>query len=181
MCIRNLRSYFLPDWYIKDLRDVDWPQLRAKGIKIAMLDKDNTLVCHGSASCDDYAREVIASIKKAGIYPVLLSNAPNDKCGEFAASANICVEGDAGKPGTKGVLRILERREASPDEAIMVGDQLFTDVWAGKRAGVRILLVKQRFHQEVYYVKLKRLAEKIIVDEAQYDELEDISIEKAED
>ncbi|HHU07922.1 MAG TPA: YqeG family HAD IIIA-type phosphatase [Clostridiaceae bacterium] len=171
-----MRSYFLPDWYIKDLRDVDWSKLYSMGIRVAMLDKDNTLVAHGSTCCDDYTSEIVATIKAAGIDPVLLSNAPNNKCDVFASAANICVEGDAGKPGTKGIARILERWEVSPDEVVMVGDQLFTDVWAGKRAGVKILLVEQRFRKEVFYVKLKRLGEKIIVDKSQYGKLEDISL-----
>lgn len=177
MLIKKLRSYFLPDWYIKDLRNIDWPRLYAQGIRVAMLDKDNTLVCHGETSCDDYTRTVVASVKEAGIEPVLLSNAPDKKCDEFAASAGICVEGNAGKPGTKGILRVLDRWKVSADETVMVGDQLFTDVWAGKKAGVKTLLVEQRFRQEVFYVKLKRLLEKIIVDKSQYDDLEDISLQ----
>ena len=44
----------------------------------------------------------------------------------------------------------------------MIGDQVFTDVIAGNRAGVRTLMVEKLHRPEIWYVMLKRPFEKIV-------------------
>ena len=59
------------------------------------------------------------------------------------------------------------------DQVVLVGDQIFTDVLAGKRAGVFILLVKPRFHSEIISINLKG-GSALLINKRDYDFLEDI-------
>ncbi|MGI6089946.1 MAG: YqeG family HAD IIIA-type phosphatase [Saccharofermentanales bacterium] len=174
MWLKNFRKQMMPDWYVTDLRRVDWSKLVERGIKVVMLDLDNTLAQHGSRSGDEYADEVIAAVKQAGLMPVLLTNARGERGYQFAEATGIAYEGRAGKPGTSGILKIMQRYQVTPDQVVLVGDQIFTDVLAGKRAGVFILLVKPRFHSEIISIKFKRWFEALLINKRDYDFLEDI-------
>ena len=58
-----------------------------------------------------------------------------------AEALGIPYEGHAGKPKSGGFRRALARMNAAPEEAAIVGDQIFTDILGGNRAGVLTLLV----------------------------------------
>ena len=51
-----------------------------------------------------------------------------------------------GKPHPEGILEILNRYHISPEEAVMVGDRLTTDILGGNRAGVDTILVETGVH-----------------------------------
>jgi hypothetical protein len=46
---------------------------------------------------------------------------------------------------------------------LFIGDQLFTDVWGAKRAGIRNILVKPIHPKEEIQIVLKRYLEKIVL------------------
>ena len=48
---------------------------------------------------------------------------------------------------------------------LFVGDQLFTDVWGAKRAGIYSILVKPLHPKEEIQIVLKRYLEKIVLSE----------------
>ena len=52
--------------------------------------------------------------------------------------------------------------KAQPGEALMVGDQIFTDVIAGNLAGVRTFMVEKLCRKEIWYVAAKRIPEKLV-------------------
>ena len=75
---------------------------------------------------------------------------------------NIPVVTYANKPGTSGIFRAIELMKTTPSKSVMVGDQVFTDVIAGNRAGVRTFMVEKLHKKEIWYVLLKRPFEKLV-------------------
>ena len=51
----------------------------------------------------------------------------------------------------------------SPESTLFVGDQLFTDVWGAKRAGIVSYLVKPIHPKEEIQIVLKRRLERIVL------------------
>ena len=49
------------------------------------------------------------------------------------------------------------------ENALFVGDQLFTDIWGAKRAGMHTILVKPIHPKEEIQIVLKRYLEKIVL------------------
>lgn len=49
------------------------------------------------------------------------------------------------------------------ENTIFIGDQLFTDVYGAKRAGIRNILVKPIHPKEEIQIVLKRYLEKIVL------------------
>ena len=70
---------------------------------------------------------------------------------------------DAGKPGRGGYERAMELMGTSPESTLFVGDQLFTDVWGAKRAGIVSYLVKPIHPKEEIQIVLKRRLERIVL------------------
>ena len=52
---------------------------------------------------------------------------------------------------------------AEPSTTLFVGDQLFTDVWGAKKAGIVTYLVKPIHPKEEIQIVLKRKLEKIVL------------------
>ena len=57
----------------------------------------------------------------------------------------------------------MEMMNTNLDNTIFIGDQLFTDVWGAKRAGMHSILVKPINPKEEIQIVLKRYLEKIVL------------------
>ena len=51
----------------------------------------------------------------------------------------------------------------SVKDTLFVGDQLFTDIWGARKAGLRTVLVGQLDKKEEIQIVLKRYLEKIVL------------------
>ena len=66
------------------------------------------------------------------------------------------------KPAPFAVRRALKLMGATADEAVLVGDQVFTDVMAGNLAGVRPILVDPQSTTDLWYTHIFRVFERAI-------------------
>lgn len=132
-----------PDFKVRRFTEIDQPFLEAHGLRGLLVDLDNTLVgWHAMNIPDDIAGHV-ASLQSDGIELCITSNTRNfTRLRTIAGQLGIhFFDGNAGKPGTRGLLAGLSQMNVEPKHAAMVGDQLFTDIRAGSRAGVKTILV----------------------------------------
>ena len=70
---------------------------------------------------------------------------------------------NAHKPSTKNYIKAMELMQTDRGNTVFIGDQLFTDVWGAKRAGIRNILVKPIHPKEEIQIVLKRYLEKIVL------------------
>ena len=70
---------------------------------------------------------------------------------------------NAHKPSTKNYVRAMDIMGTDRTNTIFVGDQLFTDVWGAKRAGIRNILVRPIHPKEEIQIIVKRYLEKIVL------------------
>ena len=59
--------------------------------------------------------------------------------------------------------RAMELMGTDLSSTVFVGDQLFTDVWGAKRAGIHNILVQPMNPKEEIQIVLKRYLEKIVL------------------
>ena len=59
--------------------------------------------------------------------------------------------------------KAMEELGTDTGNTIFVGDQIFTDVYGAKRAGIRSILVKPIHPKEEIQIVLKRYLEKIVL------------------
>jgi HAD superfamily phosphatase (TIGR01668 family) len=140
----SLRTLLTPKRIVRHVRDISPAELaEVYGIRAVVCDLDNTLAEWHSEAIDDEVRAWLAALHATGIGVCVASNTRNfSRLERVAQGLDILhVPGNAGKPGTRGMRRALQLLEATPGEAAMVGDQLFTDIVAGNRAGMFTILV----------------------------------------
>ena len=59
--------------------------------------------------------------------------------------------------------RAMEIMGTDKSNTVFIGDQLFTDVWGAKRAGIHNILVKPIHPKEEIQIVLKRRLEKVVL------------------
>lgn len=153
---------FYPDNEIDSAYDLDYEGLYEKGYRGIIFDIDNTLVPHG-APADDKAVELFARLHKIGYGTLLLSNNKEPRVKMFNDRVGSRYIFKAGKPGRDGYEKAMELLGTTPENTLFVGDQLFTDVWGAKRAGILSILVKPIHPKEEIQIVLKRRLEWIVL------------------
>lgn len=149
-----------PHAYYHDLSEVPFSDYFAQGYRLVLLDIDNTLTIHGQREKSAFAAAQLERIREAGIQPALLSNAKRERAAAMGCSLGIPAVGMAMKPGTRGIVEAASRFDVSPEQILLCGDQIFTDVWAGRRAGIATILVVPHAREgEPVQIRLKRIFE----------------------
>lgn len=153
---------FYPDLYISSTYKIDFQKIYDSGYRGIIFDIDNTLVTHG-APADDRSIELIEHLKEIGFGILLLSNNKEPRVKMFNDAVKVKYIFKAGKPAKKGYLRAMEVLGTDKDTTLFVGDQLFTDVWGARNAGIFSILVQPIDKKEEIQIVLKRYLEKIVL------------------
>ena len=153
---------FYPREYVDSTYSIDFDRFYREGYRGIIFDIDNTLVPHG-APADARSIALFERLKSIGFESVLLSNNKEPRVKMFNDKVHSRYIYKAGKPGRKGYLRAMELMKTEPATTLFVGDQLFTDVWGAKRAGILTYLVKPIHPKEEIQIVLKRRLEWIVL------------------
>ena len=150
---------FKPTFYLKGFESLTPELLTRHGIRVLLLDVDNTLSDGHGLPIAPTAEAHLNTLKEAGFRLCIISNNDAERVGIFATPLGIPYIADAQKPKGTGVLRALELFGETPDGALLVGDQLFTDIWCGNRGKIKTALVVPRGGEETPFIRLKRALE----------------------
>lgn len=131
------------DWVCQTIFDISGPALAAKGITLLLADLDNTLVPYGVPLPTDEVRAWKEKLQAAGVTLFVLSNNRHaDRPRVFCEALEVPFLGHAGKPKTGSFFKAMEQMGVSRSQTAIVGDQIFTDILGGSRAGVTTILVE---------------------------------------
>jgi uncharacterized protein len=152
-----------PDEYYTSLAQIDFSRYKAQGFRLVMLDIDNTLSPHGSLTADSSAHQAVDRILAAGLICWLISNGSTRRIKKYAASLDLPSVPLAYKPSTRGLRLACRLTETKPYQAILIGDQMLTDIISARRAGCRAVLVMPISTRESWNVHLKRRFERYLL------------------
>ena len=148
----------LPKIIVPKLTDVAEELLHSRGIKLLMLDFDNTIVPYTTstptADMDAWLRTMTAS----QIQLCVVSNSHKDRVKIFCEKYGIPCITHANKPFSRGIKECLATFDADPKECALVGDQIFTDTLGANGTGVTSILVKAIDNHNIW-LKLRHVAE----------------------
>ena len=153
---------FYPDEYYESAYIIDFEQYYKDGYRGIIFDIDNTLVPHG-APADERSVALFKRLKDIGYDTVLLSNNKEARVAMFNKPIGTKTIWKAQKPLPDNYKKAMEIMHTDTSNTLFVGDQLFTDVWGAKRAGIRTILVKPIHPKEEIQIVLKRQLEKIVL------------------
>jgi HAD superfamily phosphatase (TIGR01668 family) len=149
-----------PAEYRRSIHHIDLERLAALGKKAVLLDLDNTLVEWNDPEPSAELQRWLETVRARGMQPCLVSNNKGARVSAFAAKAGIPYVSNAIKPRRKGFREAMARLGVTPDQTVVVGDQLFTDILGGNRAGAYTILVTPVHPRELLWTKMMRRFER---------------------
>lgn len=152
-----------PTTYIKSIYEMDIEQLKQEGIKGIIFDIDNTLVPYDEIEPNEQIITFFEMLVSKGFKITLVSNNTEDRVIKFNEKLRVFALHESRKPLTKNFLKALTLMNCQRHEAIIVGDQIFTDVYGGNKAGIRTILVEPVSDRDEWKTKVKRGLEKKVL------------------
>ena len=153
---------FYPDLYVENISCITASMLIKMGMEAVVLDIDNTLVPHNDPNPTLEVMNFLEDMRENGIKICVVSNNDYDRVAPFAQRIGIeHFVYDALKPRAYGYLKAAEIMGVGAGKTAAIGDQIFTDVWGGNRAGCYSIMVEPiDLKSENVFIKFKRILEK---------------------
>lgn len=148
----------LPKLMADALTDIKPAMLHERGIRLLMLDFDNTIVPYTTDTPTPLIAGWLAMMNASGLYVCVVSNSKRDRVKKFCKEHGLPCITHAKKPFSKGIRQCLEKFACKPEEAALVGDQIYTDVLGANGCGVTPILVKAIDNHNIW-LKLRHVAE----------------------
>lgn len=153
-------EHFIPDRIFERFDDVTPEFLAEKNIRYLLVDIDNTLAPYEEPDPNERVVAWVATMRKAGVSIVLVSNNHSDRVECFNAPLGLPAYADCHKPSPKRLRGYAASIGAKIEETAALGDQIFTDVWGAKCIGARALLVPPIRDKKTLFFRAKRWLEK---------------------
>lgn len=151
-------SRFYPWAWADSVFSIDYDALYRLGYRGLLLDIDNTLVLHGADSTPE-VDALFRRIHQAGLQTLLLSNNSEERIRRFMARIDSLYIAEAGKPAPAAYRQAVEMLGIRPEEALVIGDQIFTDIYGANRCGLASILVAFLRHPGERHFGKRRVAE----------------------
>ena len=160
----SILKNFYPDYIFEKVEDIPYELISKEGIRLILMDMDNTLIDFKGKSTKSL-KKWIKMIKSKDVKLYIVSNSfSEEKVKKVSKELGVKYFYKAAKPFSKGFKRVCDSfPEISKREIMMIGDQLFTDIYGGNKFNIKTVLVKRINRKEKFIVKFKRPAEKLIL------------------
>lgn len=133
---------FLPTYRTPKLTDIRPEFLREAGIRLLMLDFDNTIVPYTTNVPTEDMASWLREMAASDIPVCIVSNSKKERVPIFCREYGLECITHAKKPFSRGIRQCLEKYGIPAGQAALVGDQIYTDTLGANCAGVRSILVE---------------------------------------
>ena len=152
---------FTPQRYVASVDRIGLDELWNQGKRALIVDRDNTLVPRDATAAPPEVVAWLDCARERGFELCMVSNnSHKDRVMRSAGELGMDAISFACKPLPFAVLRALGRLGFEREQAVLVGDQLYTDVAAGNLAGIDTILVKPQSTTDLWYTKILRIFER---------------------
>lgn len=154
-------SLLSPDRYLASVDRIDLQDLWDQGVRLILLDRDNTLVPRDARVAPPEVTAWLERARAMGFELCMVSNNWHfSEVERTAGELGLRAVGFCCKPLPFALVRERRRVGVERRGAVMIGDQLFTDMWAGKLAGARTILVQPQCKKDMWYTYIFRIFER---------------------
>ena len=161
--------FYKPEYLAESVGDIDFRLLKRKGIEVALIDLDGTVVERGQYEVSPKITKILKS-QPLKIY--IATNRPKSRDlknlkEQLHAQGVIHPRGLLGKPFTTYYEAAVETIGLKPVQAIMIGDRYIQDIIGANRAGLHTLVVNKidkptNFFDKVLSTMERRLTAKLL-------------------
>ena len=156
-------NIFYPHYNFSRIDRIPVNFFKKRGIDTLLLDVDNTLTGDNEKEPIEAINMWLDTQKKLGINLFIMSNNTEERVKPFAEKLGLGYIADAKKPSCKKIKQKLEEFGSTPQKTAVIGDQIFTDILAGRLAGCTAVRVEPMALENYGFYIVKRRLEKPII------------------
>ncbi len=134
--------------------------LKQRDIRFLILDVDNTLIPYEETEPRAKVCAWLAQLKEAGISVSFVTNNHKPRLATFNATLGYPAFANSAKPFRRNMKKAMRAMGADVAHTANMGDQIFTDVWAGRRMKLFTVLVPPIKDKTDIFTRFKRWLEK---------------------
>ena len=150
----------IPDKIFGSFDEVTVDFLKENGISALILDVDNTLIPYEEDVPRPAVLRWLRALADADIKVSFVTNNHKVRLERFNESLKLPAFANSFKPFLKNMRAAMRAMGSNKTNTANLGDQIFTDTWAGKRLGIRTFLVPPIKDKRDPFTRFKRLLEK---------------------
>lgn len=133
----------IPDRIENKFTQITPEELAEKGIRLVLADLDNTLTRYQQLDPDETVKAWRDQLRSAGITLFVVSNGRRPhRAQHFCNGLEVSYISHAGKPHRAAFLEAMRQCGCRPEETVMLGDQIFTDIWGAHNAGIWAVYIR---------------------------------------
>lgn len=163
---------YMPEYIVESIQDITPGFLKNLGAKGILIDVDNTLAYDNRKDIFPGVPRWVELMKAAGVKIIIMSNSFKVRVSPVAKALDLPYMTRCHKPAVKSYLKAAQLLGLSPDECIMVGDQMLTDIRGANESGIKsVYVMPVAFETNIFYkniFKTRRANERKVI--MQYNE-----------
>lgn len=138
-------------------------QLRKMGKTTVLTDLDNTLLAWDQLDATDEIYNWFRVLEEAGIKVMIVSNNNEERVKRVAVATKNSILGESEKAIGSLIPKSARGSCSTPEETVMIGDQIMTDIFGGNRQKLTTIFVRPVKDTDGFATKFNRFMERIIL------------------
>lgn len=155
-----IKKYFMPNDYVQSVFQIDIEKLANSGFKGIITDLDNTLVGWDVKTPTKEIQEWFKKANDLGLTITIVSNNNEKRVSGFSKDLDVDFIFKARKPMGRAFKKAIQHMNIKPEETIVIGDQMLTDVLGGNNNGLYTIMVVPVKKTDGFLTRLNRVIER---------------------
>lgn len=155
-----IQKYLLPSKYAKSIFEITPEELSGRGVKAIITDLDNTLVGWDVKLATPEVVQWFNSMRDHNIKVTIVSNNNQARVATFATPLEVDYIFNARKPMGMAFKKACSAMNVKPEETVVIGDQMMTDVLAANSNGFYSILVVPVKSNDEWKTRVNRMMER---------------------
>lgn len=155
-----IKTYFMPNDYVQSVFQIDVEKLANSGFKGIITDLDNTLVGWDVKTPTKEIQEWFKKANDLGLTITIVSNNNEKRVSGFSKDLDVDFIFKARKPMGRAFKKAIQHMNIKPEETIVIGDQMLTDVLGGNNNGLYTIMVVPVKKTDGFLTRLNRIIER---------------------
>ena len=158
-----IKTYFMPNDYVQSVFQIDIEKLANSGFKGIITDLDNTLVGWDVKTPTKEIQEWFKKANDLGLTITIVSNNNEKRVSGFSKDLDVDFIFKARKPMGRAFKKAIQHMNIKPEETIVIGDQMLTDVLGGNNNGLYTIMVVPVKKTDGFLTRLNRIIERRLI------------------
>ena len=158
-----MRRLFMPDYCFLSYRDITPDFIREHSLRALLLDIDNTLEPYEHDEPTPELLDWLSMLKEQGVKVAFISNNKRERVEHFNEKLGYTAYWYSCKPFKRNIIKALKALDENRENALFMGDQIWTDVWGAHNARLSCIIVPPIRDKQNFITKLKRFLERPIL------------------